>query len=79
MPAADEIRVPTQARAQRTRAALVAAAQNEFSEHGYAKTTAKRIAKAAGVSTGSFYQYFTDKDAVVRERNLPCLDRGTAA
>ncbi|MBC7173487.1 MAG: TetR/AcrR family transcriptional regulator, partial [Polyangiaceae bacterium] len=51
----------------RTRAALVAAAQQEFSANGYAATTARSIAQAAGVSTGTFYQYFVDKDAVLRE------------
>jgi AcrR family transcriptional regulator len=61
------VRVPTQERAVRTRAALVEAAQQEFSQHGYAATTARSIAKAANVSTGSFYQYFVDKDAVLRE------------
>lgn len=60
-------RVPMQARAQRTRAKLVAAAGEMFSQNGYQKTTAKSIASAAGVSTGSFYQYFSDKDAVLRE------------
>ncbi|MCA9528799.1 MAG: TetR family transcriptional regulator [Myxococcales bacterium] len=62
-----EVRIPTQARAQRTRATLVRAAQAQFSAHGYSATTAKSIAEAAGVATGSFYQYFTDKDAVLRE------------
>lgn len=61
------VRVPTQERAVRTRAALVESAQQEFSRNGYAATTARTIAKTAGVSTGSFYQYFVDKDAVLRE------------
>lgn len=67
MPELDDLRTPTQARAHKTRAALVAAAQLEYADAGYASTTAKSIAKRAGVSTGSFYQYFTDKDAVLRE------------
>ena len=67
MPEIDDLRTPMQARAHKTRAALVAAAQAEYAEQGYTRTTAKSIAKRAGVSTGSFYQYFTDKDAVLRE------------
>ena len=67
MPEVDELRTPMQARAHKTRASLVTAAQAEFAERGYASTTAKSIAKRAGVSTGSFYQYFTDKDGVLRE------------
>lgn len=60
-------RVPSQERAIRTRAALVKAAREEFSERGYASATAKSIAERAGVSTGSFYQYFRDKDQVLYE------------
>jgi AcrR family transcriptional regulator len=61
------IRTPTQGRAKRTRRKLVAAAQREFSAKGYAQATAASIAAQAGVATGTFYQYFRDKDAVLRE------------
>ncbi|MGD8863808.1 MAG: helix-turn-helix domain-containing protein [Myxococcales bacterium] len=62
-----EVRVPVQARARRTRAALVSAAEAELSERGYAAATARSIAQRAGVATGSFYQYFPDKDAALHE------------
>ena len=61
------MRVPSQTRAIRTRHALLAAAEREFSERGYAATTAKSIADRAEVATGSFYQYFESKDALLRE------------
>ncbi len=61
------VRVPSQDRAVRTRAALLAAAAREFSQRGYAATTAKTIAERAEVATGSFYQYFVSKDALLRE------------
>jgi AcrR family transcriptional regulator len=67
MATAAPTRTPTQERAVRTRAALLAAAQRDFSERGYAATTAKSIAERAGAATGSFYQYFADKDAALRE------------
>lgn len=67
MVAARTLRAPVQARAQRTRAALLKAAKREFGERGYAQTTAKSIAERARVATGSFYQYFRDKDAVLHE------------
>jgi AcrR family transcriptional regulator len=66
MPAAN-LRAPVQLRAQRTRAALLDAAEREFAERGYAQATARSIAERAGAATGSFYQYFADKDAALRE------------
>jgi AcrR family transcriptional regulator len=60
-------RTPTQARATRTRAALLEAARAEFSQRGYANTTARSIAQRAGAASGSFYQYFNDKDEVLLE------------
>lgn len=82
MEASEARRVPLQGRAVRTRAALVAAAAGEFAQHGYAATTAKRIAAAAAAATGSFYQYFTCKDALLRElaaeRQEALIDRALA-
>lgn len=60
-------REPIQSRAHKTRAALLQAAAAELNERGYAQTTTKSIATRAGVAAGSFYQYFADKDAVLRE------------
>lgn len=60
-------REPLQSRAHKTRAALLAAAERDFDERGYAQTTTKTIADRADVAAGSFYQYFTDKDAALRE------------
>jgi AcrR family transcriptional regulator len=61
------LRTPVQQRAHRTRAALLEAAEREFADRGYAQTTAKSITARAGVATGSFYQYFADKDALLCE------------
>jgi AcrR family transcriptional regulator len=61
------LRVPLQSRSLKTRAALISAAGKEFSRRGYAEATAKSIASAANVGTGTFYHYFPDKDAVLRE------------
>lgn len=62
-----ETRVPQQRRSMRTRAAVIEAARSEFSERGYASATSKTIARRAGVSVGSLYQYFSDKDQILRE------------
>jgi AcrR family transcriptional regulator len=39
----------------------------EFSERGYAAATSKSIAARAKVATGSFYQYFSNKELLLRE------------
>ncbi len=58
---------PKQERAIRKRNALLAAAFHEFSNRGFEATTAKSIAEQAGVATGTFYQYFDNKDDVLLE------------
>ncbi len=61
----DVRRTPTQSRSQVTLEVILEAAAQVFSEHGYAAGTTNRIAQRAGVSVGSFYQYFPNKDAVL--------------
>jgi AcrR family transcriptional regulator len=56
---------PRQERARATVAAILAAAAETFAERGYAGTTTNRIARRAGVSIGSLYQYFPNKDALL--------------
>ncbi len=46
---------------------VIAAGARVFAEAGYAATTTNRIASEAGVSVGSLYQYFPNKDAIVTE------------
>jgi len=58
---------PKQQRAIRKRNAVLAAAFEEFSAHGFEPTTAKSIADRAGVATGTFYQYFDNKQDVLLE------------
>ena len=58
--------LPTQKRALEKRSALIDAAEISFAEHGYEQTTAKTIATTAGVATGTFYQYFDNKDDMLR-------------
>jgi len=58
---------PKQQRAIRKKNALLASAFAEFSAKGFGATTAKSIADSAGVATGTFYQYFHNKDDVLLE------------
>lgn len=54
-----------QERALRTREAIVEAAFQVLAKEGEVALTTNRIAERAGVSIGSVYQYFRDKDAVL--------------
>ncbi len=65
-PALEELpRVPQQARSREKRAELLKAAEALFIERGYASTTADDIATAAGVSVGTFYNYFRNKRQIL--------------
>jgi AcrR family transcriptional regulator len=59
------VRTPTQARSRATVEAIIGGTARVLASRGYAKATTNHIAEAAGVSIGSFYQYFADKDAAV--------------
>ena len=50
-----------QQNAARARTALLAAAHTEFLQHGYEGTSMRDIASAAGVSTGTLFNYFANK------------------
>lgn len=56
---------PTQARAAQTVDAIVEAATQILQSDGEERLTTNRIAERAGVSIGSLYQYFADKEAIV--------------
>lgn len=58
---------PIGARGQKTRDELLRSAHRLFGEQGYQGTTVAQIAEAAGVSLGTFYQYFSDRQAIVAE------------
>jgi len=53
-----------QARSQASVDAVIEAAAQVLLRSGYAAATTNRIAEVAGVSIGTLYQYFADKDAV---------------
>jgi AcrR family transcriptional regulator len=57
--------VPQETRRIETKRKITDAAILLFASQGYYKTTSKHVAKAAGVSIGSFYTYFVDKKALL--------------
>jgi len=72
-------KTPKQRRAHDTRERILAAGARVFSRHGYAAGTTNRIAADAGLSVGSLYQYFPNKDAILVELVRRHVAEGTAA
>lgn len=62
--AAGTRRRPRQERARVTRGAVLEAAEQLLVEVGFAAASTNAIARRAGVSIGSLYQYFASKEAV---------------
>ena len=71
-------RTPVQRRSTATVEAIVEAAAQVFERHGYAAGTTNRIAERAGVSIGTLYQYFPNKDAILVALIERHLDEGIA-
>lgn len=75
-------RRPTQARSIATYEAIVEAAARVLVRDGPALLNTNRVAKVAGVSIGTLYQYFPDKNAVVAalaEREVARVDAALEA
>ena len=72
---------PRQRRSQETVERILDAAARMFDERGYRGTTTNHVAELAGVSIGSLYQYFPNKDALLvalAERHLDAVAVGFA-
>ncbi|MEV6772399.1 TetR/AcrR family transcriptional regulator [Nocardia sp. NPDC051030] len=63
--AATPRKTPQQDRSRAMVARIVDAGQEVLIRYGYDGASTNRIAEAAGISPGSLYQYFPNKDAVV--------------
>jgi len=69
---------PRQERSRRTVEAILEAAAQVFERRGYAAGTTDAIAARAGVSVGSVYQYFPNKDAILVALVERHLEEGVA-
>src|SRR3990172_4782804 len=58
---------PKQARSQTTVEAILEATARILAAEGRARLSTNRVAEVAGVSVGSLYQYFPNKDALLAE------------
>ncbi|MFP5322057.1 MAG: TetR/AcrR family transcriptional regulator [Acidimicrobiia bacterium] len=68
-----------QDRSRRTVERILDAAARIFDEDGYRLATTNRVAEAAGVSVGSLYQYFPNKDSLLVALAERHVDEITAA
>lgn len=65
-PAAPPVRrAPVQNRSRETVRAVIQAAAEVLLAEGYERTTTNRIAERAGISIGSLYHYFPNKESVI--------------
>ena len=58
---------PSQARSKVTVDAIYESALQQFTLHGFNATTTDKIAERAGVSIGTLYQYFPNKETILVE------------
>ncbi|UGT44581.1 TetR/AcrR family transcriptional regulator [Nocardia yamanashiensis] len=58
-------KTPQQERSRAMVARIIDAGQTVLIAHGYDGASTNRIAAAAGISPGSLYQYFPDKDSII--------------
>lgn len=71
-------RRPQQRRAQQTVDAVLDAVARLLKREGFGAVTTNRIAEVAGVSIGSIYQYFADKQSIfvaLHQRHIDQIDR----
>jgi len=62
-----DIRAPKQSRSKATKETIVQTALDLFCQQGFHGTTTNQIAEVAGVSIGSVYAYFQDREAILYE------------
>lgn len=71
-------KVPRQERSRLTVDRILVAAAQVFHEAGYTSATTNDIALEAGISVGSLYQYYPNKDAILVALTRRHIDSATA-
>lgn len=79
MPTTKPRKEPKQQRSVETRARILEAAARVFADRGYAGGTTNHIAGVAGMSIGSLYQYFPNKDSILAELMREHIKDGSLA
>ena len=60
----NSVQTPVLSKSERTRAAILRAARNQFGQHGYERTSIRGIAAEASVDPALVIRYFTSKEAL---------------
>ncbi len=71
----DPRKLPTQSRSKATVDAIIEAATHILREQGLQALSTNKVAEMAGVSIGSLYQYFPNKDAIMVALAIASHDR----
>jgi AcrR family transcriptional regulator len=71
-----KVREPIQKRSKKTAEKIMDSARELFLSKGIQGTSSNEIAAHAGVSIGSFYSYYKDKDQLFREILSEIKDTG---
>ncbi len=69
------IKKPVQNRSKQTREAILQASEKVLAQDGILGFNTNRVAELAGVSIGSLYQYYPNKQEILRELVTQVLDR----
>jgi AcrR family transcriptional regulator len=72
------VRVTKETRSE-TRQRILEAAQRLFRASGFEQATTRDIAREAGIATGTLFNYFPTKEAIVMTLVCEALDKGQAA
>ena len=71
------MRVTTETR-QQTRRAILGAAERLFRSQGFAETTTRDLALAAGIAVGTLFNYFSTKESIVMQLLTESLAKAAA-
>ncbi len=61
-----------------TRERILASARRLFDSQGFARTATRDLARAAGIATGTLFNYFASKEALAMTLAAEALERGRA-
>jgi len=64
---------------QRTRERILETAERLFRKQGFETATTRELAQAAGIASGTLFNYFASKEAIALELVLAALERAVAA